>query len=494
MVLYFFAALIPLTAASLASFTFSQGLLRSARSMFDSNLFLDSLSDAITNVDGSLREYLNSRNSDMLPLYYRDSFALQRNIAQLPDTITTNQHELSLRLLRQLLIRYQEEADAALNAKRGRLVPDYSDHYRLSLRLLDYIHLLVLNMNWVDFMGSLNEYLNFSQWFARIQLYEMILVATVALGGVLLIALLSYRLTRPIAVLADQAATIAHGEFSIPDFEPDGASSEVRRLAEAHNSMKHSIATFIDELKEKSAIERELMEQHIQNLRMKGLLNAAELMALQAQINPHFLYNTLNIGLQLAVVENARRTTDYLDRLAEVFRYTLSSVDKAVTLKEELDALSAYIYVMETRFGSRITFEVNASPDCADVRIPPLVIQPVVENAVHHGLSNLEKGGFVSVTAQHVNNQTRIEVKDNGSGIPPGRLDELLTHDFSAEGMDSAFKGRTSGHGIGLANVVHRLRLFFNRDDVVFIKCPSQGGTSVVFLLPLQPEKEMKHV
>jgi hypothetical protein len=190
-----------------------------------------------------------------------------------------------------------------------------------------------------------------------------------------------------------------------------------------------------------------------ENLRFRELTSRAELKALRAQINPHFLFNTLNAiaGLIRTEPEAAEET---VERLAEVFRYTLQKSDKEwVRLDEEMEFVAAYLAIEQARFGERLTVEMDIAECVRATQIPAMSIQPLVENAVKHGTSMVERTGYVRISAALANGFLRVEVLDNGPGFRTGA---------------------TEGHG--LRNVGDRLAGYFGRAARLGRENPAEGA------------------
>jgi signal transduction histidine kinase len=211
--------------------------------------------------------------------------------------------------------------------------------------------------------------------------------------------------------------------------------SDDRRLFE---SLARTLAVTLENVRFREQQQRQ--QEREQQLRL--LASRAELKALRAQINPHFLFNALNAiaGLIPTQPELADRT---VEQLAQVFRYTLRKSDTEwARLGEEVEFIEAYLRVEQARFGERLRMEIAIEPAAALVEIPAMCIQPLVENAVKHGASMVERGGLVGLRGSVENGWLRIEVFDNGPGFPSG---------FSAP--------TSAGHG--LRNVIERLRGYY---------------------------------
>jgi LytS/YehU family sensor histidine kinase len=204
-------------------------------------------------------------------------------------------------------------------------------------------------------------------------------------------------------------------------------------------------------------------EQREQELRW--LTTRAELKALRAQINPHFLFNTLSVigGLIQCQPELADQT---IEHLARVFRYTLSkSENEWSPLAEEVEFIAAYLRVEQARFGERLQVDYAVDPQAARIPIPAMCIQPLIENAVKHGVSAVSGRGIVGLRAVLDGALLSVEVSDSGPGIPPG------------------FTLQTPGDGHGLRNVADRLHGYYG-DSARLSWENGPHGTRVTLLLP----------
>jgi sensor histidine kinase YesM len=330
----------------------------------------------------------------------------------------------------------------------------------------------ILNINTAQYLG-MSENLN------KLRTTNLILIISIILLNMLVLFYLTYNMTKPIIKLAHSAEEMSKGNFEADDVEVY-SQDELSIMANAFNAMKHSIRNYISELHNKADTESQLLEQQIENLRIQSLLADAEMKTLQMQINPHFLFNTLNAGVQLATIEGADKTSDFLDNMSKIFRYNVKSLDRKVRLKDEIDTVRAYVDLFFVRFGDIMKFEYNIDQSLLNIEVPPLIIQPLVENATIHGIGNLESGGVINISLGRSDTEVRMSVQDNGAGMSEETRRKILKcHKFESE---------ISGHttGIGIYNVVQRLKLFFNCEDVIEVNSAPGKGTEVVLKIPIK--------
>jgi len=207
----------------------------------------------------------------------------------------------------------------------------------------------------------------------------------------------------------------------------------------------------------------------------RKLVREAEIRALQAQINPHFLFNSLNtiISYTRTSPETASRL---LVKLAEFFRTNLNSARETVPLSAELEHCRAYIALESARFEERIKVSFAVDEGVLDCRLPPLALQPLVENALKHGILPREEGGEVTITARGDRQGVRIEVRDNGVGMSPAQLASLF-----AEGAERPLG---KGAGIALKNVNARLVALYGAVSSLEVESVPGAGTTVQFTVP----------
>ena len=213
----------------------------------------------------------------------------------------------------------------------------------------------------------------------------------------------------------------------------------------------------------------------------KLLLKESELKNLQSQINPHFLFNTLNILAKKAYLENAKETSNLIISVSDLLRYNIKSMGISTTIQNEIKGLEHYLIIQQVRFEERVQFTIQVDGDCNFFKLPSLTLQPFVENAIIHAIEPFAEGGTIAIRIQKQGLHIFIEIADNGPGIPFDTVQSIL------KGFpENEYKGQSTG--IGIYNVIRRLRLFYGENDIIEIKSIANQGTCIILRLPIQKE------
>ncbi len=253
-----------------------------------------------------------------------------------------------------------------------------------------------------------------------------------------------------------------------------------RGLVSEEINFLQTVAAHIGARFDTLSLEREAIEQRSREALLLQQVTEAELRALRAQINPHFLFNSLNTIANLIVANPAAAETMTL-RLARVFRYVLAHSSHAMTsIHEEIEFLRTYLEIEEARFGDRLKVEIDIAPEAAAEHIPSLILQPIVENALKHGLSPKLGPGYLRISAQLMGDQVCLEVEDDGIGP------EWAT---SRKGNGSHASFSKPGNGkrssaMGLRNITERLATLYRDRAHVNLEPRERGGTRVTLLVP----------
>ncbi len=453
--------------------------------MFSDNIEIKEFLTTMQEVDSNLTKYLVTDDSDSVLNYFKAKDLLLEQATNMYDETLGiySEDALIYKDIFHMVESYIEETDAAVKGRQLDDADEYIERYGEADKIAIYIKSFADKVNLSHLDENTQQYSGMSKDLNKLLITNIILIASVISINVILILYLTYNITKPVIKLAQSAEEIAKGNFETEDVEVF-SDDEISIMGNAFNAMKHSIKDYIYELHDKSETESKLMEQQIENLKMQYLLDDAELKALQAQINPHFLFNTLNAGMQLAMMEDANKTSEFLDDLAKIFRYNVRNVDRVVRIKDEIEMITSYANLFKVRFGNHIEFYYDIDESLLEYNVPPLIIQPLLENATIHGIGDKEEGGSITTTIKKHGDRINISVHDDGVGIDEETRKLIL--------QCSEFEDTNSWHttGIGISNVIQRLNLFFSIDNVIDIESAAEKGTTVTLKIPMEIEKD----
>lgn len=279
--------------------------------------------------------------------------------------------------------------------------------------------------------------------------------------------------TQPILKLTQSARELSRGNFEKPI--EIGNNDDMSFLAKTLDSMRLNIATLIDDIQSKAQLEYDLHKH-------KLMLKESELKSLQSQMNPHFLFNTLNMLSKEAYLAGADKTSELISSVAGMLRYNLRKLDSRVTLKDEIEVLEEYLTIQKARFGDRLSVVREIDEAALSIEVPILILQPLAENAFIYAIEPSEEGGTLTLRVQDDNDYVIVQVIDTGEGMDAEQLNRLL----SSTG-NLAYQGHSTG--IGIRNVIHRLQLFYGVEQIMEIESSIGQGTCITLKLP---RREMK--
>ncbi|URN95045.1 MAG: histidine kinase [Candidatus Pristimantibacillus lignocellulolyticus] len=297
--------------------------------------------------------------------------------------------------------------------------------------------------------------------------YFMIITIALVILSMILAILISVHVTSPFKKLRIYMRKVTLGNFEeIPIMK---SYVELESLTGAYNQMVRKLDELFVQMREMTESER-----------------IAQIQALQSQINPHFLYNTLDMIYWMLDEHENEKLGDIVLALSSMFRYSSNwKYHSDVTLREELEQIKAYALITQMRFGKKLVFDWKIDPDVLDVCIPKMSLQPIVENAVIHGVS--EGGGKIEIAAYLLDSVVRISITDHGKGMDQVTLDRLNTLFTQAEVKDDLSDNSSLKVGIGLVNV-HK-RIVYRYGLKYGLSIASSGlnrGSTVNFALPYQ--------
>ena len=451
-------------------------MTREMDSVYRDNLKLNELAEALASVQSNMTDYLNTKTSDSLERYYKSEQDYYKLVYELNNSVTGDTYDLMEKNIRNMSNEYIQTTGYAIEAKRGRNVERYSAEFDKASRLYNYINTYIYSLNNERFKSNSSNYSELLSAFRIFETISIIMMVAALLGSSVFVIGFTSSIIDPIRKLAKSADEVAKGNFEIETLEIR-TNDEIGVVTKAFNKMVASIKDYIEQIKENMEHERKMQEKE---LRIESTLKEAQLKYLQTQINPHFLFNTLNAGAQLAMMEEAEKTYDYIQNTAEFFRYNVREGNTTVKLADEISLIDHYIYILNVRFSGDIKYEKDIDESLTDILMPSMILQPIVENSVNHGIKEMEGRGKIALRVYGEDDNVFISVKDNGIGMTQEMIDKVLSGELTEEEKAAP----VGAHGIGMDNVIKRLRLFTDREDSVSIVSEGEGkGTEVIIKL-----------
>lgn len=250
----------------------------------------------------------------------------------------------------------------------------------------------------------------------RLKRLQAVVIAVSAVLAAFMVASLA-SLLRSVVQMSRASKQISEGQLDIPDVAEGG--DEIGQMAKAFNEMKRSMRQRVELLNKNNEMARALYARETEALELQNLIEREKLQQLRSQINPHFLFNTLNVIMFTARQEGAEETRRLLDSLSRTFRYALGSNDAEAPLSREIQIVNAFYSLYHARFADRLVLEWHIPPELelTEAMVPSFIIQPLVENAFNHGLAHKESGVRVDVYLEEAPGTLFIRVKDNGVGM-----------------------------------------------------------------------------
>ena len=307
---------------------------------------------------------------------------------------------------------------------------------------------------------------------SRIQRTALIVIAATLLLALMLIFVFSGILSNRMRRLSKHITKVATGKLDIT-LEIDG-KDEIAMLARQFNSMVGSINGLVEEVRDSNQQKR-LLESKQNEIKFKMMAS---------QINPHFLFNALESIRMKAHLKGEKEISQVVRLLGKLMRKNLEVSRRKTTLEDEFDIVRCYLDIQKFRYEDRLRYALHIDPEAERIPIPPLIIQPLVENAVIHGLENKEEGGTVTVNDRFLHaDELLVEVVDDGAGMSEQKIGELYE---SLRDTDDEERNR-----IGLRNVHLRLQLTYGAAHGLHIESACGEGTRIYFTIPLGGDKHV---
>lgn len=469
LLLYFIVLVVLLTSVGFFFYKSSEKLVIEYDDSFERFLLLNDISKRTNLIAENLRGYLLDKEASYLKEYKKEKLKLINDQKRLSKEI--DNQDITYTNYKNMIDSFLDECDATVGAFEKDDINSYSNHFNGVLKIASFLQertLALLNNKLTDYQ---NFYAQMEKQNHYYKLLSISLFAAAFFLSTLLALWISGGITKPISLLSEAAKQISKGILAGEDIKIT-TKDELKPLTETFNQMRTNLRQLVTEIKQKSELDK--------------LLKELELRSLQNQINPHFLFNTLNTVSKMAYLEEAEETSRLIEAVAAILRYNLTDFEKASTLREEVRIVQEYFYIQQTRFGERITFEMDIEDDCLDIEMPSLILQPLIENAFMHGVESYEENGVISLHIHRQNGRIHVEVIDNGAGMDENTKNKLRKYVECVE-PDEGFEVETSkshSNGIGVKNVIRRLQLFYQRNDICEIESEPMCGTNFRLTIP----------
>ena len=297
----------------------------------------------------------------------------------------------------------------------------------------------------------------------KMRLFVVFVVASFLLVLVLINAFISSRITNPIQELEKSVNAIEEGELDTEVYT--GGSYEIQHLGRSIGDMAKRIKALMEDIVTEHESKRK-----------------SEFDTLQSQINPHFLYNTLDIIVWMIENEQKQEAVKVVTALARFFRISLSRGRSIIPVKDELEHVRNYLMIQQMRFKNKFTYVIRAGEDVMELASLKLMLQPLVENAIYHGMEFMDGDGEIMIRVYREGEELWFQISDNGLGMTQEQLDGLLS--------DRPHVSSRRGSGIGVKNVNERIRLYFGEHYGLSIQSEPDEGTVITIRLPAQQYTE----
>ena len=448
--------------------------------LYDANSNILSLNEDIRSLKALTEQYLSTKTTEALEGIHDIMNALNLTIYEMKTTPPDSQISMKIKDIGYLTESLISHVNIALRAKMDANIDEYTENFERIVLLTEYVDTQCAEVN--ALMAEENILVIQRHDERQFQFYQVaiLFILLVAIECGVYIVVSTRVIANPIIEMANHAKELAQGNFDVDDVVYV-SHDEVAALAATFNQMKSDIRKNIHKMEQQQQLELELIEKESENYRIELMLQDARLVAMQSQIQPHFLFNTINAGLQIAYSERADQTMEYFNQMSDLLRYSLQNFWEPVPLRSEIEQIYRYFHIMRTRFGNKITFCVVEDLDETvqnQLMVPCMILQPLVENCYTHGVKEQQRTGEITVVLGTYQERYAVRIIDNGKGMSSDMVDNLL--DIHA---NMGRNTRDTHRGLGVRNVIERLRNYYKRDDVIEIYSEEGIGTEIILML-----------
>lgn len=473
-------AILMLSASLLTTLRLSLYSMNNLGDSYESNSELTHFSQAVTTTERAMEDYVNYRTFESIDAYYNSRTKVEDYYEHFQEFPSKNEVAHKEYIVHQLTEAFLYYSNLAISARRANNEDELQLNYSYAMDSYNYLISQVLELNNLRLQQNADRY-DANQ--SKIVISNTLGVIFFLGFSIMIFFVLYFTITsimEPLVEISEVAHKVARRNFDVPLFNRE-SNDEIGNICKAFDRMIISIREYIDTIWEKARTEAELKEKEIE---MQALYTDAQLRALQNQINPHFLFNTLNTGAQLAMMENADKTCYFIEQVADFFRYNIQQQSRTVSIDEELALVDNFVYIMKVRFGNRLEFIKKIPDGTFPQQIPSMTLQPLVENCIKHGLKNTK--GIISLEVSIEDKNIVISISDNGEGMPQRTRDAVFKAVMAGTTRlpDDVLDDNSTHNGTGLISVFLRLQLQFHRYDLFDITDAEGGGTKFIIRIP----------
>lgn len=462
----------------LGSYLLNRHYMRNTDGLYQTSDIKKSLSDC----DSAMQEYLKTGNRASLVRYNENVSSFEEKLRKLEKECFSAQERSLIRSIRDAFYSYQSSSNfAAFSYYENEKVRCY-ESLQKARKISAYLKEYCDSLQEFQIQTSYQNEQVFTRTQNRILFLE--LFSMLLLGGMSALGIFTLvdGFEKPLKQLYRAALAVSGGSYDVAISEKC-QDPAMGLLAGTFNQMTESIRRMIEKLEEKKQVETKLLQEQLKNAQYERLLEQANFLALQSQANPHFLFNTLNSISRTVTLERNDDAVKMIDALAGLLRYNLQDAGTAASLAEELSTIAKYLEIQQYRFQDRIHVRFDYDEAyAACIKVPRFTLQPIVENAVIHGLEPKLTQGTIWISVKKGQKECEILIEDDGVGISEKKMKKLL------EGRAEGRVGHTTS--IGIHNTMHRLEIFTHRRDSFAIENRADGGTVVHIRVPERDERE----
>lgn len=443
-------------------------LIEKAEDSYTSSEKIVNVREKVDKLKVGFEDYLATKDKDSIVEFKETKRLLENSLGELKVNGKYSEKNIKQVNFYNMVSQYLEIVNSMV--ENGKNITN--SHVLEEEKLYSYIQEYSNEIMGEQLLVDTKEYVKIKEEVASVNIWTRVISMVVLIVAILLIVAFCLYITNPIKKLVDKTKTVAEGNYNLSVYDED-ALGEVEELYESFNIMTRSIRDNVGAIKKARMLEQALAKEKIDNLNMRNALKEAEYNALVSQVNPHFIFNTINIGSQLAYLNDDEVTSKYLTDAASLFRYNLNGLSMNVSIDKEIANVESYIAVMETRYGDGIKFSLNISSqiDLNDIMMPKMTLQPLVEFVYINSVNSLEEGGLLKLIVSKYEQFYMIDILSTGKEIEQKTINMVMLEEQVTENNDKTVEEKEYYMSVeGVRNAIRRLKILYERKDVVVIR------------------------